>query len=259
METPSKPANEAGIFRPSLSEELEDPDRKRELNREIFTKIAREYDRICKCLSFGRDLKWKQQMVRRLPDLEAPICVDLAAGTGDLSFYLGERYPGGEVLGIDLTEKMIEVANGRNRLGNVHFQIGDMAALELDDASADIVTGGYALRNAPVLRDAIREVHRVLKPGAVAAFLDFSKPENKFGQFLNIASLKFWAGLWGLILHRRPWVYGYIADSLKKYPDRETMAQIFREEGFEIVERKLHFFGVMDRVLLKKRPDRAAT
>ena len=256
METPSENAVRAGIFRPSLGEELDQPDRKRELNREIFTRIAREYDLICKLLSFGRDLAWKREMVGALPDLAAPRCVGLAAGTGDLSFYLGERYPAGSVVGIDLTEKMIEVADARNTLGNVRFEIGDMAALDLPDASADLVTGGYALRNAPVLREALREVHRILKPDGLAAFLDFSKPGNRLGQFLNVASLKFWASLWGLLLHFKPWVYGYIADSLAKFPDREAMAVLFEEEGFEIVERKLHFFGVMEKVVVRKRaPD----
>lgn len=258
METPSKPVSEPGIFRPSLGEELDNPDRKRDLNREIFTKIAREYDLICKLLSFGRDLKWKQALVQGLPERVAPRCIDLAAGTGDLSFYLGERYPDGTVVGIDLTEKMIEVAHGRNHLENVSFELGDMAALQVADASADIVTGGYALRNAPVLREALREVHRILKPDGVAAFLDFSKPKHRCGQFLNVASLKFWAGLWGLILHCKPWVYGYIADSLRKYPDREAMAQLLRDEGFEIVERRLHFFGVMDKVVVRKAQPRRA-
>jgi demethylmenaquinone methyltransferase/2-methoxy-6-polyprenyl-1,4-benzoquinol methylase len=252
METPTKTAGRSGIFRPSLGEELDQPDRKRELNREIFTRIAREYDLICKLLSFGRDLAWKRQMVRGLPELATPECVDLAAGTGDLAFFLGERYPRGQVLGIDLTEKMIEVADGRNTLENVRFEIGDMAALALPEASADIVTGGYALRNAPVLRQAIQEVHRILRPDGVAAFLDFSKPKNRLGQFLNVASLKFWTSLWGLVLHRKPWVYGYIADSLAKFPDREAMAALFREEGFEIIERKLHFFGVMEKVVIRK-------
>ena len=252
MGTQPKTAAGAGVFRPSLGDELDQPERKRELNREIFTKIAREYDLICKLLSFGRDLAWKRQMVSRLPDLPEPVCIDLAAGTGDISFYLGERYPRGSVVGIDLTEKMIEVADGRNALDNVRFEIGDMGALDLGEGCADVVTGGYALRNAPELRDAVREVHRILKPGGLAAFLDFSKPKNRLGQFFNVASLKFWTGLWGLMLHRKPWVYGYIADSLAKFPDREAMAALFREEGFEVVERKLHFFGVMERIVLRK-------
>ena len=253
METRSKSPGGGGVFRPTLAAELDQPDSKRELNVEIFTRIAREYDRICKLLSFGRDLKWKQEMVQQLPGRESPRCIDLAAGTGDLSFFLGERYPDGEVVGIDLTEKMIEVADGRNQLDHVRFEIGDMAALEIEDGSADIVTGGYALRNAPVLVDAIREVRRIMKPDGVAAFLDFSKPKNKIGQFLNIASLKFWASLWGLVLHRKPWVYGYIADSLAKYPDRQELESIFRAEGFELVQRKLHFFGVMEKIVLRKR------
>ena len=254
METQSKPRPEAGLFRPSISDELDQPESKRALNREIFTKIAREYDLICKLLSFGQDLRWKRKMVRALPDFDTPVCIDLAAGTGDLSFYLGERFPEGSVTGIDLTEKMIEVANGRNQQENVRFEIGDMAALEVEDASADVVTGGYALRNAPVLSEAMREVHRILKPEGIAAFLDFSKPKNRLVQFLNIASLRFWTGLWGLVLHRKPWVYGYIADSLKKYPDRGSLAKLFEAEGFEIVERRLHFFGVMEKLVVRRAP-----
>ena len=253
METPSKTMHEPGIFRPTLGAELDQPDRKRELNLEIFTKIAREYDLICKLLSFGRDLKWKQAMVKQLPDKVAPRCVDLAAGTGDISFYLGDRYVDGEVIGIDLTQKMIDVANGRNQQSNVRFEIGDMAALGEADESADVVTGGYALRNAPVLREAIGEVYRILKADGLAVFLDFSKPKNRIGQIFNIGSLKFWASLWGMILHRKPWVYGYIADSLHKFPNRSELEQIFDDEGFEVVERRLHFFGVMEKLVLRKK------
>ena len=63
MPSQTQPAGDGGgLFRPTLGEELDEPDRKRELNREIFTKIAREYDRVCKWISFGRDLKWKQKL-----------------------------------------------------------------------------------------------------------------------------------------------------------------------------------------------------
>ena len=233
-------------------EHLADPDRKRALNRRLFQTVAPRYDTVTRGLSFGRDGAWKDRMIAALPAFDAPACLDLACGTGDLAFRLASRYPAGHVLGLDLTPDMIERARARRPSPRVRFEIGDLGRTGLPDASFDVVTGGYALRNAGDLDEAIAEVFRLLKPGGAAAFLDFSKPPNAWIQRMNGRLLKCWGGIWGLALHRNPDVYGYIADSLDRFPDRVELAQRISAAGLVVTGARRHFGGVLESVWLRK-------
>ena len=160
-------------------------------------------------MSLGRDAAWKRALVGALPDLPAPVCVDLACGTGDVAFLLSGRYPGGDVTGLDLSPPMLAVAQERNRFTNVRFKRGDLCDLPFPDGSADVVTGSYALRNAPDLREAVAEVRRVLSPGGVAAFLDFSNPDRSSLRYPQYLLLRSWCGLWGFLLHGTPEIHGW--------------------------------------------------
>ncbi len=233
---------------------LVDPERKRRLNLRLFTVVAPRYDLITRLLSLGRDRVWKDRLIGMLPDLEAPVCLDLACGTGDLTVRLGQRYPQGKVAGIDLTPAMIERARQRFAgSGNqLSFEVGDLARTGRPDGSADIVVGGYALRNAGDLDEALAEIFRLLKPGGHAAFLDFSKPPGLVGRLVHYPLLKAWGGFWGLLLHGRPSVYGYIADSLAAYPDRKQLAGRLRAAGFRLEKSQSLFGGMLSLILLSK-------
>jgi len=106
------------------------PEGKREYNREMFGEIAPRYDFITHVLSFGRDKAWKDELVRKLPEIEKPNCLDLASGTGDLTFRLAQRYHDGHIIGLDLTDAMVALARPRNSFSNVEFVIGDMNQTE---------------------------------------------------------------------------------------------------------------------------------
>lgn len=239
-------------------EHLGDPQRKRILNEQLFSAVAPRYDTITRGLSFGRDPAWKDRLIAGLPPLDAPDCLDLACGTGDLAFRLARRYPRGRVLGLDLTPAMIERARARATSPRVRFEVGDLGRTGLPDAAFDIITGGYALRNAGDLDEAIAEVSRLLRPGGTAAFLDFSKPPARWAQRLELALLKIWGGAWGLALHGNPRVYGYIADSLARHPDRAELSRRFASAGFERVAERLFFFGIIQVIWLRKPAGAAA-
>lgn len=241
-----------------LRENMADPVRKRRLNERIFTIVAPRYDRINKVLSFGRDPAWKRLMVSALPAADAPVCVDLACGTGDVLFLLAGRFPAGRVVGIDLTAPMLERARARNRFSNVEFRQGDMADTGLPDESVDIVTGGYALRNAAELAAALREIRRILKPGGVAAFLEFSKPPAGLRQRLQLGLLRFWGGLWGRVLHGDPDVYAYIAESLASFPDRIALGRTLEREGLATESVRLFFAGFIECRLTRRVANRAS-
>jgi len=180
--------------------------------------------------------------------------VDIACGTGDVAFLLADRYPAGEILGVDLTQGMIDLAEGRNTNPRVRFSRQDMGRLDLPDHSVDILTGSYAIRNAPDLDETLDEFHRVMKPGGHAAFLDFSKPRSKLFQVLQFWILKLWGSFWGLVLHGNPEVHGYISASIRDFPDRRELARKFDQHGFEIVESRSFFPGMTVLHILKTLP-----
>ncbi len=229
------------------------PERKRAHNLDLFTRVADEYDTATCAMSLGQDRRWKRRLVAMLPALASPVCIDLACGTGDVTFALAERYRQGRVIGVDLTAPMIEVARLRSQLANVEFQVGDMCRMALPDASADIVTGSYALRNAPVLDDALREIRRVLKPGGYAAFLDFAKPVSPLATSARLALLKYWCGAVSIVVHGRP-EHAYIAASLRQFPDRVALREKLNSIGLEVVRAEPQMFSTMDLLLCRASP-----
>lgn len=228
------------------------PQGKLKYNKEMFKEIAPRYDFITRALSLGRDKRWKDELVARLPEIESPNCLDLACGTGDIAFRLADRYPRGYIVGLDLTEAMVAYAGLRNCHNNVKFIIQEMCRTQFADNSFDIVTGGYALRNAPDLKNALGEIQRVMKPGGTGAFLDFSKPSNRLFQQGENILLKIWCGFWGLILHRNTEVYIYIAESLKQFPDSEQLKEYITEAGFGNIWSKKYYLGVVETIAFEK-------
>lgn len=222
--------------------ELGAPGRKLLYNQRLFAVVAPRYDLVTRLLSFGRDSSWKRRLVRLLPR-EATAVLDVACGTGDITFLLSRRYRNSDVTGLDLTEAMLVRARRRLTAGGrqspfrrVRFTRGDMSDLKsFADERVDIVTGGYALRNAPDLARTVEEVHRVLRPGGTAAFLEFSLPDQPQLRRVQGALLRFWGQFWGVVLHGDPEVYGYIARSLGRFPPRTELDELFRSYGFRVL------------------------
>ncbi len=236
-----------------LKERLGDPRLKRELNLQLFGLVAHRYDTVTRVLSLDRDRVWKQRLVDALPAMAAPVCLDLACGTGDLCFRLAVKYPDGQITGLDLTPAMVDRARARGPAATcVRFRHGDMGRTGLASGSVDIVTGGYALRNAGDLGEALAEIHRVLRPGGIACFLDFSKSPRRASRALGRMVLKAWGSWWGWVFHRDPDVYGYIAESLERFPDRRQLASLFQAHGLEVQASTLDFFGLVQCVTLRK-------
>src|ERR1700680_4867899 len=246
-----------GRFVLKIGDCLDDAEKKKYYNERVFSEIALRYEFITRVLSFGRDAAWKRTLVSLLPSHESPVCADLACGTGDIAFLLAHKPPRGRRARLNIPEPMLDIARHRNTHPNVSFVNQDMGSLEIVSESVDIVTGGYALRNAPDLGTAIDEISRVLKPCGVAAFLDFSKPGGKIPQKMEYLGLKIWTGLWGTLLHRNHEVYSYIAESLQRFPDRRHLRNIFREKGFSVIDSCLFFGGITQLLGVRKDTHRS--
>ena len=234
--------------------DLTDSASKRYFNRFLFTEVAPKYHIATKVLSFGRDKIWKKKMIKKLPKKEKAVCLDIACGTGDITFLLAKKYKDGEIIGIDLNEKMIEIANKllEYKYNNIKFKVADMSDAGFNSEQFDIITGGYALRNAPDLKKVLNEIYRIMKYGANASFLDFSKPNFKLLQIFKLFLLKIWGNIWGIILHKNPDIYGYIAESLKTFPSRKNFNKLLTECGFKNIKRKKLFFGFTEIVYFTK-------
>jgi demethylmenaquinone methyltransferase/2-methoxy-6-polyprenyl-1,4-benzoquinol methylase len=240
------------VFTERLADfDLRRPASKRDYNRRVFRAVAPRYGVITRLLSFGMDGFWKRALVARLlaaggrPVAARPRILDLACGTGDLSLLVARRLPAARVEGLDLTPAMLVRARRRARrrcrarrrrgAGGVRFRLGDLDRLPYPAESFHLVTGGYALRNAPDLVRCLGEVFRVLRRGGSAAFLEFNRSPFPWLGRLQVRLLSAWGGLWGLLLHGNPEVYSYIAETLALFPDRAGFEALLRRLGFRKV------------------------
>ncbi|HET7218688.1 MAG TPA: ubiquinone/menaquinone biosynthesis methyltransferase [Vicinamibacterales bacterium] len=220
--------------RPALREALGTPERKRVYVRRLFSTIADRYDLITVVLSYGQDRRWKRRLAAMSAASAQTRALDLACGTGDIAFALHER--GAFTIGLDITPRMIEIARGKALTDGPRFLVGDMMALPFSDASFDIVTTGYGIRNVPVIAPALDEIHRVLRPGGMLLSLDFNRPANPVVRAIYVAYLTVVGSTLGLLLHGDPDTYRYIPESIRRYPGAAAVCRIARESGFAACE-----------------------
>ena len=141
---------------------------------------------------------------------------------------------GPQVIGLDLTARMIEVAQskGGTDRARVLFLVGDMMTLPFPDGLFDLVTTGYGIRNVPIVDIALCEIYRVLKPGGRLLSLDFDRPAHPVVRTIYLAYLTVVGSALGLVLHRNPDTYRYIPESLRRYPGAPGVAAAMRRLGF---------------------------
>jgi demethylmenaquinone methyltransferase/2-methoxy-6-polyprenyl-1,4-benzoquinol methylase len=150
---------------------------------------------------------------------------------------------GARVTGVDASSRMIDAAIHRGGSPAPTFIVGDMTSLEMPDASIDVVTAGYALRNVPDFRRALREIARVLKRGGRLLTLDFYRPENVVWRTAFLAYLSAAGNTVGWLWHREPVVYGYIARSVDHFVSIPDFNAALVETGFSVQRVSRHLYG----------------
>jgi demethylmenaquinone methyltransferase/2-methoxy-6-polyprenyl-1,4-benzoquinol methylase len=217
----------------SLHVEIGTATRKASYVRRLFATIADRYDLITVVLSYGQDQRWKRRLILMAGPLTCRRVLDLACGTGDLALLASAA--GADVTALDITPRMIALAREKVRRAGVRpirLLVADMTAIPFPDASADIVTTGYGLRNVPDLERAIAEIHRVLKPGGRLLSLDFNRPSSALVGAAYHAYLTAVGGTLGWLLHRDPDTYRYIPESIRLYPGAPAVVERMKAAGF---------------------------
>ena len=232
-----------------LEASLADPALKQRFVTPMFDIIAPRYDRFTRVFSFGMDRLWKTELIAWMAGNLRPEArvLDLACGTGDLAFEAGALAPRGDVLGVDASSAMIDLASERAAreapAGNVRFVVADLTSLDVPSASVDAVTAGYALRNVPNYEAGVSEIARVLKPGGVVATLDFYRPEPWWWRTLFLAYLRAAGNSVGWLWHRQPVVYGYIAASIDHFVSSRRFARALEAHGLHVESVRTKLLG----------------
>lgn len=217
--------------------------KQRYVNR-LFETIAPRYDFFTVFFSCGMDQRWKRMLIETINLKGDERALDLACGTGDITFALGEKLHSGQAYGLDITQAMIDIAQAKRQMRNIHnvlFHRADIMCIPFADASVDCVTCGYALRNVPDVEVALVEIKRILKPGGRFCSLDFAHPGNRLYRWLYLRYLIVAGSIVGYILHGDPDTYRYIPESLKLYPGQRIVQELMNHLGF--VETGVREFG----------------
>jgi ubiquinone/menaquinone biosynthesis methyltransferase len=251
------PAREAGPLiddngRVRLARAFDSPEDKRRYNRRLFATIATRYDLITRVLSFGLDQRWKLRLVEATRASPGSRALDLACGTGDVAHLLAAR--GAVVTGLDITPAMLVLARAKPAGGRGRWVAGDMTALPFADASVDVITTSYGLRNVPDLPAALSEAYRVLDDNGRLASLDFNRPESALVRGLYLTYLTVVGSALGWLLHRDSDTYRYIPASIRRYPGAGGVARLMQDAGFTDVRVLPVLGGLMAIHLAAKRP-----
>ena len=214
---------------------------KQKLVDEVFTSVAGKYDLMNDLMSFGMHRLWKRHFVATSGLRAGDQVLDLAGGTGDIAALMLERVgdKGHVILG-DINAAMLNV--GRNRLldkghvRNIEYTQLNAQALPFPDKSFDCVTIAFGLRNVTDKPRALSEMHRVLKIGARCLILEFSQLRAKMLQPLyDFHSFQVLPRLGQLIADDAA-SYQYLAESIRKHPNQETLKAMMENAGFESVD-----------------------
>ena len=224
----------------SFGKQTVSSEERRERIRLVFNAVAPRYDLMNDLMSMGIHRLWKRKLAQRVAGILGRV-VDLAGGTGDVARLLLGR--GREVVVCDPSLAMMQV--GRARAGNAGIQwlAGEAEHLPLPDASVDLLTVSFGLRNATQLATALTEVMRVLKPGGRFVCLEFSRPAAWLAPFYDLYSF-FVIPRLGAAVAGEPLAYQYLIESIRRFPDQQGFATLMQQAGFADVRWENVSFGI---------------
>ncbi|MDR7897702.1 bifunctional demethylmenaquinone methyltransferase/2-methoxy-6-polyprenyl-1,4-benzoquinol methylase UbiE [Thermosynechococcus sp. JY1334] len=212
----------------------------------LFERIAPLYDRLNDQLSFGLHHVWKQMAVDWLELPAGATALDLCCGTGDLTRMLARRVgQQGRVVGLDFAAAPLAIARQRScHYPQIEWLQGDALAVPFADQTFQGITMGYGLRNVVDIRQALREIFRLLIPAGRVAILDFSHPQTPALQQFQQWYLQQWvvptARQYGLAAE-----YDYLWPSIQAFPSPATLCDLIQNVGFQHVKHYPLLGGLM--------------
>ena len=203
----------------------------------VFDSVATRYDLMNDLMSGGVHRLWKKYTIDQAAVRRGQAVLDLAGGTGDLAKRFAQQVgQTGHVVLADINFSMLQ--QGRSRLidagiaGNLSITQVDAESLPFADNTFDLVTIAFGLRNVTDKDAALASMYRVLKPGGKMMILEFSKPIDALQPIYDLYSFKVLPALGKLVADDAD-SYRYLAESIRKHPDQETLLGMMEGQGFE--------------------------
>lgn len=222
---------------------------KKEQVEHMFDNIAPTYDKLNHILSFNIDRIWRRRVMRIVRRSHAHKIMDVATGTGDLAIAMAKRVDRTQILGIDLSEEMLQVARKKIEKQGLEERIivekGDAENLSMvSTESIDAATVAFGVRNFENLERGLSEIYRTLRPGGKFVVLEFSIPRNRLVRWVYAQYSHRLLPRIGAMLSKDRKAYDYLPDSVEEFPSPERFAEILRGVGFKDIKLSSQSFGI---------------
>jgi demethylmenaquinone methyltransferase/2-methoxy-6-polyprenyl-1,4-benzoquinol methylase len=215
----------------------------------MFDRIAHRYDLLNRLLSAGQDVVWRKKVGKFLPQKQKLHVLDVATGTADLLIYMRETNPAvASGVGIDMAEQMLAI--GREKLAKkgldqqFTLRTGNAEAIPFSDNQFDAATISFGIRNVTDVPKALREMHRVLKPGGRALILEFSLPNNNLLRTLYLFYFRNILPKIGGLISGDFYAYKYLNNTVETFPYGKDFCKLMEDAGFNNVRMTPLTFGI---------------
>lgn len=214
----------------------------------MFDRISPSYDQLNHLLSMNIDKVWRKKTAKEVAKSHPETILDLATGTADLAIALAKSNPQAHIVGMDISEKMMEIGKEKAKQqgleSQIELQLGDATSLPFGDNSFDAVTVGFGVRNFENREQGLSEIHRVLKPNGHAVILEFSMPETFPMKQLYRLYFKHFLPKIGKCISKDPSAYSYLPQSVEAFPKPIDFIRIMNENGLKNGSAKSLSFGI---------------
>ncbi|MBD3918792.1 demethylmenaquinone methyltransferase [Paenibacillus sp. PR3] len=206
----------------------------------VFQKIAPKYDLMNDLISFRRHKAWRKFTMKQMNVQPGATAIDLCCGTCDWTIAIAKASQSGRTVGLDFSSNMLEVGKTKVDKEGLNSQIelvqGNAMELPFPDNSFDYATIGFGLRNVPDYSRVLQEMQRVVKPGGRVVCLEVSKPTwQPFKGMYNFYFERILPFM-GRVVAKSYEQYKWLPESLRAFPGREQLAQMFRDTGLQNVQ-----------------------